>query len=46
VSEGIFLTMVEWEALNGLPDQDCRMYVLMRQWMDLASGIVGGRPGP
>lgn len=46
MSEGIFLTMVEWEALNGLPDQDCRMYVLMRQWMDLASGIVGGRPGP
>lgn len=46
MSEGIFLTMVEWEALNGLPDQDCRMYVLMRQWMDLASGVVGGRPGP
>ncbi|PXX49010.1 hypothetical protein [Aquitalea magnusonii] len=43
--EGIYLTGSELEALEGLPDQDFRMYVLMRRWMNLATGVVGGAAG-
>lgn len=40
------LTKDELDALYGLPDQDFRMYVLMRSWMDFRTGIVGGGKGP
>ncbi|MBN3004499.1 hypothetical protein JW897_12210 [Chromobacterium alkanivorans] len=41
MSSGFVLSSDEMEALSGVPDQDFRMYVLMRYWMNYATGLVG-----
>lgn len=41
MSAGFVLTGEEMEALSGIPDQDFRMYVLMRFWMNYSTGLVG-----
>lgn len=43
--DGIYLTSEEFDALEGLPDQDFRMYMLMRRWVNIATGVVGGAAG-
>lgn len=42
---GVYINPEEFSRLAGLPDIQFRLYIVARQWMDWATGIVGLKRG-
>ncbi len=38
---GIYITLKEFDALRGASDLAVRVYIVLRRWMDIATGTVG-----